>query len=174
MTATKPSSNTSASTSRTTQTKPSIPTWLGICMTVAMVVVVRESSVWVCQQFGIATAGNIVGLVVMFLLLMGWRLLRQSLANTSKNASANATANTTESKTKQMAVPHLPTWLTNASNKLLIDSGFAFLPVSAGAGLLIMALGDEMWGIIITLVVSTLVPMWALAKLADVWLKESE
>src|SRR5699024_7432506 len=64
----------------------------------------------------------------------------------------------------------VPEWLTNASNTLLVDSGFAFLPVSAGAGLLIFGLGDELWGIMLTLVVSTLIPLWGLAKLSNVWL----
>ena len=68
----------------------------------------------------------------------------------------------------------IPEWISNASNTLLVDSGFAFLPVSAGAGLLIFGLGDELWGVVLTIVVSTLIPLWGLAKLSNLWLKHSK
>jgi len=93
---------------------------------------------------GIEKAANIVGLVAMFIILMTWRLLKG-----------------------------LPSWLTQASNTLLVDSGFAFLPVSAGAGLLLFALGDELWGVMITMIVSTLIPLWGLALLANRWLNHA-
>lgn len=112
-----------------------------LLLTLALVIIVREGAVIVCQAFGIASAANIVGLIVMFLLLMVWRFTLG-----------------------------LPQWLTQASNTLLVDSGFAFLPVSAGAGLLLFALGDEFWGIVITIIVSTLLPLWGLALLANRWL----
>ena len=55
---------------------------------------------------------------------------------------------------------------------MLVDSGFAFLPVSAGAGLLLFALGDELWGVMITMLISTLIPLWGLAILANRWLNQ--
>lgn len=110
-------------------------------LTLAMVICVRESAVIICQWVSIEKAANIVGLVAMFLILMAWRLLKG-----------------------------LPNWLTQASNTLLVDSGFAFLPVSAGAGLLLFALGDELWAVMMTLLVSTLIPLWGLALLANRWL----
>jgi putative effector of murein hydrolase LrgA (UPF0299 family) len=109
-----------------------------------MVIVVRETAVILCQMAGIEKAANIVGLVAMFTILIVWRLLKG-----------------------------LPSWLTQASNTLLVDSGFAFLPVSAGAGLLLFALGDELWGVMITMIVSTLIPLWGLALLANRWLNHA-
>ena len=115
-----------------------IPLWMALILTLTLVVVVRESAVIVCQWAGIEKAANIVGLLAMFVILMVWRLIKG-----------------------------LPSWLTQASNTLLVDSGFAFLPVSAGAGLLLFALGDEFWGVMLTMIISTLIPLWGLAILAN-------
>ena len=118
-----------------------LPLWLALILTLTMVIVVRESAVMVCQWAGIEKAANIVGLVAMFAILIVWRLIKG-----------------------------LPSWLTQASNTLLVDSGFAFLPVSAGAGLLLFGLGDELGGVMLTMIVSTLIPLWGLALLANHWL----
>lgn len=115
-----------------------IPLWMALILTLIMVVVVRESAVVICQWAGIEKAANIVGLLTMFVILIVWRLIKG-----------------------------LPHWLTQASNTLLVDSGFAFLPVSAGAGLLLFALGDEFWGVMLTMIISTLIPLWGLAILAN-------
>ena len=115
-----------------------LPLWMALILTLIMVVVVRESAVIVCQWAGIEKAANIVGLLTMFVILIIWRLIKG-----------------------------LPHWLTQASNTLLVDSGFAFLPVSAGAGLLLFALGDEFWGVMLTMIISTLIPLWGLAILAN-------
>ncbi|MDN5734329.1 MAG: CidA/LrgA family protein [Psychrobacter sp.] len=120
-----------------------LPLWLALILTLAMVIFVRETAVLVCQWAGIEKAANIVGLVAMFVVLIAWRLLKG-----------------------------LPSWLTQASNTLLVDSGFAFLPVSAGAGLLLFALGDELWGVMLTMLISTLIPLWGLALLANRWLNQ--
>lgn len=120
-----------------------LPLWISLILTLTMVIVVRETAVVLCQLAGIEKAANIVGLVAMFVILMIWRLLKG-----------------------------LPNWLTQASNTLLVDSGFAFLPVSAGAGLLLFALGDELLGVMVTMIVSTLIPMWGLALLANRWLNQ--
>ena len=40
-----------------------------------MVIVVREAAVIVCDWFGIKKAANVVGMVVMFIILMSWRML---------------------------------------------------------------------------------------------------
>ena len=125
-----------------TQTK--LPLWLALLLTLAMVVIVRESALLLCQWAGIEKAANIVGLVAMFVILVVWRLLKG-----------------------------LPEWITRASNLLLVDSGFAFLPVSAGAGILLFELGDEFWGVMLTMVISTLIPLWGLAILANRWLSSS-
>lgn len=126
----------------TANNPPTLPLWLAIILTLAMVIIIREGCVVVCGWLHIESAANIVGMIIMFLLLMIWRL-----------------------------TIGLPSWLTQASNTLLVDSGFAFLPVSAGAGLLLFALGDELWGIVITILLSTLIPLWGLALLTDKWLR---
>ncbi|WP_348654476.1 CidA/LrgA family protein [uncultured Psychrobacter sp.] len=125
-----------------TQTK--LPLWLALLLTLAMVVIVRESALLLCQWAGVEKAANIVGLVAMFVILVVWRLLKG-----------------------------LPEWITRASNLLLVDSGFAFLPVSAGAGILLFELGDEFWGVMLTMAISTLIPLWGLAILANRWLSSS-
>ena len=125
-------------------TQKKIPLWMALILTLALVIVVRETALIICQWAGIEKAANIVGLVAMFLILVVWRLVRG-----------------------------LPKWITSASNVLLVDSGFAFLPVSAGAGILLFELGDEFWGIMLTMIISTLIPLWALGLLANRWLKAS-
>ncbi len=118
-----------------------MPPWIALVLTLIMVVVVRETALIVCEWAGVEKAANVVGLVVMFFILLIWRLLKG-----------------------------LPGWLTQASNTLLVDSGFAFLPLSAGAGLLLFALGDELWGVMLTILISTLIPLWGLGILANRWL----
>ncbi|HAR76035.1 MAG TPA: CidA/LrgA family protein [Psychrobacter sp.] len=118
-----------------------MPLWMALLLTLAMVITVRESAVMVCQWLGIEKAANIVGLLTMFCILIVWRFIKG-----------------------------IPSWLTQASNTLLVDSGFAFLPVSAGAGLLLFGLGDELWGFMLTILISTLIPLWGFAVLSNRWL----
>lgn len=117
--------------------------WLGMLVTITLVVAVRESALYVCTLLNLPTASNIVGLVVLFVLLVGIRLWRGEL----------------------------PKWLSYSSSVLLVDSGFAFLPVSAGAGILLFGLGDEMWAVCVIILVSVIIPLWAFAKLSEKWLK---
>ncbi|GAA0309402.1 CidA/LrgA family protein [Psychrobacter aestuarii] len=128
----------------TTQAATALPRWAGIVITLALVILVRESAVLICSALGIDKAANIVGMVVMFALLMLWRWRRG-----------------------------LPSWLTGASNVLLVDSGFAFLPVSAGAGIILLSMGNELWAVLATVIISTLLPMWGLAHLAQRSLKDT-
>lgn len=121
-----------------------MPLWMALLLTLTIVVTVRESAVFVCQLAGIEKAANIVGLLTMFFILMIWRFIKG-----------------------------IPGWLTQASNTLLVDSGFAFLPVSAGAGLLLFALGDELWGFMLTILISTLIPIWGFAVLSNRWLNRN-
>ena len=118
-----------------------MPLWMALLLTLIMVITVREAAVIVCQWAGIEKAANIVGLLTMFFILIVWRFIKG-----------------------------VPSWLTQASNTLLVDSGFAFLPVSAGAGLLLFGLGDELWGFMLTILISTLIPIWGFAVLANRWL----
>ena len=118
-----------------------MPLWMALLLTLIMVITVREAAVIVCQWAGIEKAANIVGLLTMFFILIVWRFIKG-----------------------------VPSWLTQASNTLLVDSGFAFLPVSAGAGLLLFGLGDELWGFMLTILISTLIPIWGFAVLTNRWL----
>lgn len=140
---TNQSNNPSDNQSPTPNSGLSLP--LAILLTLAVVVVIRESALVLCQALGFPSAANIVGMITLFFLLMVCRF-----------------------------TVGIPEWISNASNTLLVDSGFAFLPVSAGAGLLIFGLGDELWGVVLTIVVSTLIPLWGLAKLSNLWLKRSK
>lgn len=122
-----------------------LPLWLAVVLTLLFVIVVRESAVIICEALGIETAANVVGMVAMFLILIAWRIVKG-----------------------------IPSWLTTASNVLLVDSGVAFLPISAGAGILMFGLGDEFWGFMGTIVISTLIPLWGLAILANRWLNKAD
>ncbi|AAZ18223.1 hypothetical protein Psyc_0354 [Psychrobacter arcticus 273-4] len=121
-----------------------MPLWMALLLTLTIVITVRESAVIICQWAGIEKAANIVGLLTMFFILIIWRFIKG-----------------------------IPSWLTQASNTLLVDSGFAFLPVSTGAGLLLFALGDELWGFMLTILISTLIPIWGFALLSNRWLKRN-
>lgn len=140
---TNQSNNPSDNQSPTPNSGLSLP--VAIVLTLAVVVVIREGALVLCQALGFPSAANIVGMITLFVLLMVCRF-----------------------------TVGIPEWISNASNTLLVDSGFAFLPVSAGAGLLIFGLGDELWGVVLTIVVSTLIPLWGLAKLSNLWLKHSK
>lgn len=117
--------------------------WLGLLATVAIVIGVRELALVVCTALGMPTATNIVGLVSLFLVLIGVRLIKGGL----------------------------PTWLSSSASVLLVDSGFAFLPVSAGAGILMFGLGGDLMAVSAVIIISTLIPLWAFAKLSEKWLK---
>lgn len=116
--------------------------WLAIIVTCVAIVAIREISVLIAIQLGVPSMGNIIGMVGLFFGLLVWRMTHE-----------------------------LPVWLTEASNKILTESAYAYLPVSAGAGILLFKLGDEFTRIMLVLLVSTIVPLWAFAKLGACWLK---
>lgn len=119
--------------------------WLAIVVTMSAIVIIRELSVLLAEQLGVPSMGNIIGMVALFLALLVWRISHE-----------------------------LPTWLTDASNKILTESAYAYLPVSAGAGILLFQLGDEFTRIMVVMLLSTILPLWAFAKLSAYWLKEGE
>lgn len=120
--------------------------WLGMLATVIIVIGVRELALVVCTAFGMPTATNIAGLVSLFVVLMGVRLIKGGL----------------------------PNWLSSSSSVLLVDSGFAFLPVSAGAGILLFGLGSDLLAVSAVIVLSTVIPLWTFAKLSQKWLKNND
>lgn len=117
--------------------------WLAIGVTLAAIIIIRELSVLAAASLGIPSMGNIIGMVALFCGLLIWRIAHE-----------------------------LPTWLTEASNKILTESAYAYLPVSAGAGILLFQLGDEFTRIMLVMLVSTILPLWAFAKLSAYWLDE--
>ncbi|UNU72999.1 CidA/LrgA family protein [Moraxella nasovis] len=116
----------------------------GLIATIALVVSVRELALVVCTWFGMPTAANIVGLVALFVALIGLRL----------------------------ASGQLPQWLSSSASVLLVDSGFAFLPVSAGAGILLFGLGSDFFAVSAVIIISVVIPLWVFAKLSAKWLQE--
>lgn len=120
--------------------------WLGMLATITLVIVVRELALYICTMMGMPTAANIVGLVGLFLALMAVRLLKGAL----------------------------PDWLSYSASVLLVDSGFAFLPVSAGAGILLFGLGKDMFLVSAIIIISVVVPLWAFAKIGEKWLTDNK
>lgn len=120
--------------------------WFGMLATITIVVGVRELALVVCTALGMPTATNIVGLVSLFAVLMGIRLIKGGL----------------------------PNWLSSSASILLVDSGFAFLPVSAGAGILLFGLGADLVAVSAVIVISTVIPLWAFARLSARWLADDE
>lgn len=118
--------------------------WAGLVATIAIVIGVRELALVVCTALGMPTATNIVGLVSLFVVLVGIRVVRGGL----------------------------PNWLSSSASVLLVDSGFAFLPVSAGAGILLFGLGGEFWAVCAIIIMSVVMPLWAFAKLSQKWLND--
>lgn len=121
--------------------KYSVKFWLSMLATVVLVVCVRELALLICTYFGMPTAANIVGLVGLFLALL---LVRLSVG--------------------------IPNWLSSSASTLLVDSGFAFLPVSAGAGILLFGLGQDLLPVSLVIIISTVLPLWLFAKLSAAWL----
>ena len=119
--------------------------WLGLFATIAIVIGMRELALVVCTALGMPTATNIVGLVSLFVVLMGVRLAKGGL----------------------------PRWLSSSASVLLVDSGFAFLPVSAGAGILLFGLGADLPAVSAVIIISTVIPLWAFAKLSAKWLDDN-
>lgn len=115
-------------------------TWVAILLTLISIVVIREISVAFATYIGFASMGNIIGMIWLFTMLLVWRFVKG-----------------------------LPDWLTISSNKILTESALAYLPVSAGAGILLFKLGDQFWGVMAVMLISTILPLWAFAKLAEYW-----
>lgn len=114
------------------------PAWLG---TIALIVIYRETSVWIASQFNHPELGNLLGLIALLITLSVVRIYST-----------------------------IPARLIDTTNKLMRESGFAFVPQSAAACFAIFLLGDELFWFVLILFVSTLFPLWLYAKLAKRWL----
>ncbi|MFH7810072.1 MULTISPECIES: hypothetical protein [unclassified Acinetobacter] len=112
--------------------------WIG---TVALIVLFRESAVWVTGYFGHPEMGNLLGLISLLIVLLGWRKFKK-----------------------------IPARLVDTNNKIMKESAFAFLPISAGSLLMMTHLGHEIPMFLVVLFVSTLIPLWVYAKMSKKWL----
>ena len=93
------------------------------------------------KQFGHPELGNLAGLISLLSVLALWRKFKK-----------------------------IPASLVDTNNKIMKESAFAFLPISAGSLLMMMHLGDETPMFLIVLFVSTLIPLWVYAKMSKKWL----
>lgn len=109
--------------------------------TIALVVVYREVSVWITGLFNHPELGNLLGLIALLITLSIVRIYST-----------------------------IPVRLIDTTNKLMRESGFAFVPQSAAACFAIFLLGDEFGWFVLILFLSTLIPLWLYAKIAKKWL----
>jgi putative effector of murein hydrolase LrgA (UPF0299 family) len=115
--------------------------WLGLGCTLALIISVREAAVWLMTRLDNPELGNLFGLFSLLVLLIVWRKLGS-----------------------------LPRRMLDNNARIMKESAFAFLPISAGAVLMLSSLGHELLAMMIIIVVATLLPMWLYAKLAKRWL----
>ncbi len=85
--------------------------------------------------------GNLVGLISLLIVLFIWRKFKK-----------------------------VPNRLVDTNNKIMKESGFAFLPICAGSLMMLVHMGKEIPLFLLVLVISTLIPLWIYAKMAKRWL----
>ena len=112
--------------------------WIG---TVALIIIFREAAVWIIGRFGHPELGNLIGLISLLIVLLGWRKFHK-----------------------------IPARLVDTNNKIMKESAFAFLPISADSLLMMTHLGSEIPMFLVVLFVSTLIPLWVYAKMSKKWL----
>lgn len=115
--------------------------WIALLCTIALIVLVRESAVWLMDQLGHRELGNLVGL---FGLLAGLLIYKH--------------------------VRPLSSRLLDANTRIMKESALAFLPIAAGAGVMLERLGAELPWVVLIMVVSTVLPLWLYARFAKRWL----
>ena len=115
--------------------------WQAWVFTIGLIVFFREASVWVMSQFNHPELGNLTGLLSLLLALVIWRRFKK-----------------------------IPTRLVDTNNKLMKESGFAFLPICAGSLIMLVSMGKEIPLFLLIMFISTLIPLWVYAKMAKKWL----
>lgn len=115
--------------------------WPALVATFALIVLVRESCVWLMGLFAHPELGNLLGLLLLLTILIIWRKIKP-----------------------------LPMRMLDANTHIMKESAFAFLPVSAGSVIMLMHLGDELPWFLFILLFSTLVPLWLYAQMAKRWM----
>ncbi|MGQ0473958.1 MULTISPECIES: hypothetical protein [Acinetobacter] len=115
--------------------------WPAWIGTLLLIIVFREASVWLMTQLDHPELGNLVGLISLLITLFAWRYFGK-----------------------------IPARLVDTNNKLMKESAFAFLPISAGALIMLMHMGQKIPAFMLVLCLSTLLPLWIYAKMAKCWL----
>ncbi|MBF4521051.1 hypothetical protein IS511_07670 [Acinetobacter towneri] len=115
--------------------------WLAWIGTLLLIIVFREAAVWIMTQFNHPELGNLVGLLSLLAVLFTWRKLSK-----------------------------IPARLVDTNNKIMKESAFAFLPISAGSLIMLTHMGKQIPIFLIVLCISTLIPLWLYAKMAKRWL----
>ena len=109
--------------------------------TLILIVAFREGALWLMTQFSHPELGNLVGLMSLLIVLVLWRIFG-----------------------------HIPTNLVETNNKIMKESAFAFLPISAGSLIMLIHMGEKIPTFLCVLFISTLIPLWVYAKISKRWL----
>ncbi|MEB3768378.1 hypothetical protein [Acinetobacter sp. MD2] len=112
--------------------------WIG---NISLIIIFRETALWVMTQLHFPELGNLVGLISLLVCMLLWRRLRP-----------------------------ISLRLVDTNNKIMRESAFAFLPVCAGSLLTLVHMGKEIPLFLFILCLSTLVPLWVYAKMSKHWL----
>ena len=115
--------------------------WPAWFFTLSLIIFFREASVWGMTQFNHPELGNLTGLLSLLAVLLLWRRFKK-----------------------------IPLRLVDTNNKLMKESGFAFLPICAGSLLMLVSMGKEIPLFLLVMFISTLIPLWIYAKMAKKWL----
>jgi putative effector of murein hydrolase LrgA (UPF0299 family) len=115
--------------------------WQAWIFTLGLIIFFREASVLIMSQFNHPELGNLTGLLSLLFVLVVWRRFKK-----------------------------IPARLVDTNNKLMKESGFAFLPICAGSLIMLVSMGKEIPLFLIIMFVSTLIPLWIYAKMAKKWL----
>ncbi|WP_445116669.1 hypothetical protein [Acinetobacter sp. WZC-1] len=115
--------------------------WQAWGLTLALIIFFREASVLLMSQFNHPELGNLTGLLSLLLVLTLWRRFKK-----------------------------IPPRLVDTNNKLMKESSFAFLPISAGSLLMLVTMGKQVPLFLLVLLISTLIPLWVYARMARKWL----
>lgn len=115
--------------------------WPAWIATLVLIIGFREAAVWVTTQLGKPELGNLVGLLSLLIVLFTWRKFKK-----------------------------VPSRMVDVNNKIMKESAFAFLPISAGSLMMLVYMGHEIPLFLLVLCLSTLIPLWVYAKMAKKWL----
>lgn len=115
--------------------------WQAWIFTIGLIIFFREASVLVMSQFNHPELGNLTGILSLLFVLVLWRRFKK-----------------------------IPARLVDTNNKLMRESGFAFLPICAGSLIMLVSMGKEIPLFLVVMFVSTLIPLWIYAKMAKKWL----